>query len=134
MKPELIYLDSSAIVKLIVLEQETSALLSFLAGHPERASSVLVRVEVLRALRRAGVSASQRRRAVDVLARIALLHVEDDILESAAELESADLRSLDAIHIATALSIKEELTGVVTYDERFSSAAKRMGLSIFTPR
>jgi uncharacterized protein len=134
LKPELIYLDSSAIVKLVVLEPETSALLSFLAGHPERASSGLARVEVLRALRRARASASQRRRASDVLSRIALLHVDDDILESAAELESADLRSLDAIHVATVLSIKEELAGVVTYDERFSAAAKRAGLSIFAPR
>ena len=134
MKPELIYLDSSGILKLIVLDRETPALLSFLADHPERASSVLARVEVLRALRRAGASASERRRAVDVLARIALLHVDDDILESAAELESADLRSLDAIHVATALSIKEELTGVVTYDERFSTAARRVGLSVFAPR
>jgi len=80
LKPELIYLDSSAILKLIVLERETPALLSFLADHPERASSVLARVEVLRALRRAGASASERRRAVDVLARIALLHVDDDLL------------------------------------------------------
>jgi predicted nucleic acid-binding protein len=134
LKPELIYLDSSAIVKLIVLEQETSALLSFLGDHPERASSVLARVEVLRALRRAGASASERRRAADVLARIALLHVDDDILESAAELEAADLRSLDAIHIATALSIQSELTGIVTYGERFSAAARRAGLSVFAPR
>jgi uncharacterized protein len=134
LKPELIYLDSSAIMKLVVLEQETSALLSFLANHSERASSVLARVEVLRALRRAGASASERRRAVDVLARIALLHVDDDILESAAELESADLRSLDAIHIATALSIQSELTGVVTYDERFAAAARRAGLSVLAPR
>jgi predicted nucleic acid-binding protein len=134
LKPELIYLDSSAILKLVVQEPETSALLTFLAAHPERASSGLARVEVLRALRRARVSASQRRRAFDVLARIALLHVDDDILESAAELESADLRSLDAIHIVTALSIREELTGVVTYDERFSSAARRAGLSVFAPR
>jgi predicted nucleic acid-binding protein len=134
LRPELIYLDSSAIVKLVVLEQETSALVSFLAAYPERASSGLARVEVLRALRRARASASQRRRASDVLSRIALLHVDDDILESAAELESADLRSLDAIHVATALSIKEELTGVVTYDERFSAAAKRAGLSVFAPR
>jgi predicted nucleic acid-binding protein len=134
LKPGLIYLDSSAILKLVVLEQETSALLTFLAAHAERASSGLVRVEVLRALRRAGSSASLRRRAFDVLARIALLHIDDDILESAAQLEPADLRSLDAIHIATALSIKEELTGVVTYDERFSSAARRAGLSVFTPR
>jgi predicted nucleic acid-binding protein len=134
LKPELIYLDSSAILKLIVLERETSALVSVLADHSERASSVLARVEVLRALRRGGASVSERRRAVDVLARIALLHVDDDILESAAELESADLRSLDAIHIATALSIQSELAGVVTYDQRFSAAAKRAGLSIYAPR
>ena len=129
----MVYLDSSAIVKLVIREAETSALLSFLAGHTERASSSLARVEVHRALRRARSSDAERRRATDVLARIALVRIDDDILEAAAEVEPAELRSLDAIHLATALSIHEELVALVSYDDRFAAAAKRHGLKVLAP-
>lgn len=134
MKAELVYLDSSAIVKLVVYERETPALLSFLGGHSERASSSLARVEVLRALRRARAKASERRRAAEVLARIALVRIDDDILETAAELEPAELRSLDAIHIATALSIREDLAGIVSYDDRLTTGAAKLKLPVISPR
>ncbi len=134
MNGELVYLDSSAIVKLIVLAPETPALLAFLARHPERTSSALARVEVSRALRRAHASSVERHRADDVLERIALIRIDDAILERAAELEPADLRSLDAIHIATALSIQDELGGVVSYDHRFTTAATKLKLAVVAPR
>lgn len=133
MSAELVYLDSSAIVKLVVMEPETPALLSFLARHPERTSSALARVEVSRALRRARVSAAQRRRADDVLARIGLIRIDDAILDRAADLQPADLRSLDAIHIAAALSIQDELAEVISYDDRFTAAAMKLRLKVIAP-
>jgi predicted nucleic acid-binding protein len=129
----LIYLDSSAIVKLVIREAETPALLSFLGDHPERASSALARVEVYRAFRRARASDAEKRRAADVLARIALIRIDDDILQAAAEIEPAQLRSLDAVHLATALLIREEMTALVSYDDRFAAAAKKHGLKVLAP-
>jgi hypothetical protein len=129
-----VYLDSSAIVKLVVREPESSALFDWLAERPERISSALARVEVLRALRRAGpAGAASRRRAREVLDRIALLPVDRPILDAAGELGPLDLRSLDAIHLATALSVGADLAGVVTYDERLAAAATSAHLDVWAP-
>ena len=75
----LLYLDSSAIVKLVVAEPETAALRAFLVAWPDRVTSALARLEVLRALRRAAVPAAVRRRAVRVLARIALVRIDEPV-------------------------------------------------------
>jgi uncharacterized protein len=129
----LVYLDSSAIVKLIVPEPESSALFHWLATRPERISSGVARVEVIRALRRSGLFRISRRRAIAVLERIALLPIDLPILETAAELEPSDLRSLDAIHLATAMSLGADLAGVVTYDERLAGAARAGRIEVWAP-
>ncbi len=129
----LLYLDSSAILKLVVEEAESTALLSVVETFPGRVSSALARVEVLRAVRRAGGTAVEVSRASGVLARIALISVDDDVLTRAAELEPGELRSLDAIHLATALSLGKQLGALATYDRRMSISARRLRLAVISP-
>lgn len=129
----LLYLDPSALVKLVAPEPETPALLSRLGLHPDVVSSALARVEVLRAVARAGGRAKQVKRARDVLARVTLCAVDDPILNAAATLAPLDLRSLDAIHLATALSLGADLDGLVGYDHRLNAAAETLGLVVISP-
>ena len=128
-----VYLDSSALVKLVVFEPESAALREFLRAHALRMSSALAEVEVRRALSRAGYGAAESRRATEVLARIALVDVDRRILRSAATLVPRDHRSLDAIHLATALSLGQDLAGIVTYDQRLSNAAIGADLPVWAP-
>ena len=128
-----LYLDSSALVKLVVLEPESAALREFLRAHVLRLSSALAEVEVPRALKRAGYGAAEGRRATELLARIALVEVDRRILRSAATLGPPDLRSLDAIHLATALSMGHDLAGIVTYDQRLSDAAIDADIVVWAP-
>lgn len=128
----MIYLDSSAIVKLLLPEVESAALRLELARDRERCSSALVRVEVFRALRRANASFETLERAAAVLERIALMPLDDRVLSAAAELDPPGLRSLDAIHLATALSLFG-LTSFVTYDQRLFAAASTAGLRPMAP-
>ena len=128
-----LYLDSSAILKLVIDEPESSALLSLLESFPDRASSALARVEVHRAVRRAGGGKNELRRASEVLARIALVAVDDEVLTRASELEPRELRSLDAIHLATALSLGKQLGALAAYDRRLTSSAKRLRLRVVSP-
>jgi predicted nucleic acid-binding protein len=130
----LVYLDSSALVKLVVVEPESSALLRALAAWPDRLSSALAVTELPRALRRAGFGAAERRRARTILARIALVEVDRRILATAAALQPPGLRSLDAIHLATALAIREDLTALVTYDRQLAAAAARAEVEVVAPR
>jgi predicted nucleic acid-binding protein len=128
----LLYLDSSALVKLVVAEPETPALLQFLAGWPHRVSSALARVEVLRAVNRAGARPAARRRATRVLARVALVRIDDPVIAAAARVTPPELRTLDAIHLATARSL-DDLAGIVTYDARLGRAASRARLKVWSP-
>lgn len=129
----LIYLDSSALVKLVVTEPESAALLELLAAWPDRVSSGLALTEVPRAIRRAGLGAAERRRAQHVLARLVLVDVDRRIVTRAAPLDPPALRTLDAIHVATALLLGDDLGALVTYDARLAAAARRAGLEILTP-
>ena len=129
----LVYLDSSALVKLVVAEPESSVLADFLRGWSERVSSAVALTEVPRALRRAGFGASERRRSREVMARIALVDVDRRILVAAAALDPPALRTLDAIHLATALVVREDLAGLVTYDRRLAAAAERLDLDVLAP-
>ena len=129
-----VYLDASALVKLVAEERESSVLERFLAARPERVSSALARVEVLRSVGRSPLGIAGRRRAEDVLSRIALLRLSEDILAAAGALEPPTLRPLDALHLATALSMGPSLTDFVTYDLRLASAARAAGLDVFAPR
>jgi uncharacterized protein len=129
----LVYLDASALVKLVVLEPESGALVTFLGPRPDRLSSALLLTEIPRALRRAQFTGTARRRAQRLLARLALVDVDRRILSGAAALESPELRTLDAIHLATALAVREDLAGIVTYDRRLAAAAERLDLEVFAP-
>jgi predicted nucleic acid-binding protein len=128
-----LYLDGSAFVKVVIEEAESAALRDFLAGEPARfVSSALLRTEVLRAVRH---QTPQARSAVrEGLRRVDLIAIDDRILDTAGLLEPGVLRTLDAIHIATALAVGDDLGAIVTYDERMIAAAGLMGLATATPR
>ena len=129
----MVYLDASAIVKLVVPEPESAALRGELTRDAEWVSSALARVEVLRALRRTGATVDSFRFAEELLDRMALVAVDQPILNAAASAEPAGLRSLDALHLATVLS----LVGVdafVGYDGRLNAAVAAAGLPVLSPR
>lgn len=126
-----LYLDSSALVKLVVAEAESGALLDHLRGHRERVSCALARVEVPRAVRAHGQPAVHRGR--QLLQRILLVRVDDVLLDEAAALNHANLRNLDAIHLAAARALGGELTEVITYDRRMADAAGQIGLPVAAP-
>jgi predicted nucleic acid-binding protein len=125
------YLDSSAIVKLAVREPESLALRRYLRRRQPLVSSALARTEVLRALLPAGDEAVARGR--DVLQRLDLVRVNDRILYAAGVLQPQELRSLDAIHLATVQQLGE-LSTVVTYDARMGAGARQLGYRVVQPR
>jgi predicted nucleic acid-binding protein len=129
----LLYLDSSALIKLIAREAESAALIAFARAWPERVSSQLARIEVLRAVRHAAASPASRRRAEDILARIALIRIDDAVIAAASDLDPANLRTLDAIHLATAISLGAELGIFVSYDRRLLEAAASARISWAAP-
>jgi uncharacterized protein len=128
-----LYLESSAIVKLVAPEPESAALVATLRSDPETVSSYLAGVEVLRAVRRTGAAAEKVGRAEAVLDRIALVPIDAGVVRRASLLEPTDLRTLDAIHLATALTLGPEIAGLVTYDARLAQAAASAGLAALTP-
>lgn len=128
----LTYIDSSAIVKLAVAEPESRALRRFLARRQPLVSSALARTEVARALMPSGAEAVSRGR--EVLRRIQLLRVNDRVLSEAGHMEPAELRSLDAIHLASARQFGASVRQIVTYDERMAEAASAHGWPVASPR
>jgi predicted nucleic acid-binding protein len=126
-----LYLDSSALVKLVVPEPETKALRELLRSWPERVSSVVARIEVERVARRMGGGAIRRARTV--MSRIALVELDDEVVESASALEPPTLRTLDAIHLGTALSLRKDLGAVCAYDARLGGAAASNGIEVLAP-
>jgi len=125
------YLDSSAIVKLAVREPESGALRRYVRRRRPLVSSALAVTEVTRALLPLGREAVER--GLEVLARIELARVSDRVLRAAGTLLPAELRSLDAIHLATAQQFGDDLGLVVTYDTRMSVAAGSLGFSVTAP-
>lgn len=128
----MIYLDSSALVKLIVAESESAALRRYLRSHQQRVSCALAKVEVMRAVRPQGGAAITRTRRL--LRRLDLVQLDDELLDAAAELNAGVLRSLDAIHLAAAQTLANELAAIVTYDDRMTAAAGLLGLPVAAPR
>ncbi len=128
-----LYLDSSAFLKLMVEEPETAALRGLLGsrGH-RRVSSALLRTEALLAVRHLGAEALAT--AERAGGQFDLVGIDDRILDTAGTLEPRVLRTLDSIHVATALALGDDLETIVTYDERMIEAAKLLGLSTATPR
>ena len=129
----MLYLDSSALVKLVASEPESARLFAFLAGRAELVSSALSRVEVMRAVHRLDDAGELRARAESVLGSVALLRIDDAILTAAAALEPRTLRSLDALHLASALSVRDALEGFLAYDQGLAEAARRQGLKVRAP-
>ncbi len=129
----LLYLDASAVVKLIRNEPESRALLSVLGAWPERVTSSLTALEVRRALRRVNPTTADWRRAAEVLRRIGQIGIGEPILESAAELDPPALRTLDAIHLATAISLGQALGALATYDRRLHTAAVALEIEVLSP-
>src|ERR1700675_2027078 len=132
MSAKVAYLDSSAAVKLLMTERESAALRSWLRQRPERASAALLRVELVRVVRRARLPRlipNARR----LLAGIHLIRLDDALLDRAADLDPAELRSLDSIHLAAAATLGGDLAAVVSYDDRLLAAATSLGLPTATP-
>lgn len=125
------YLDSSALVKLAVREPESAALRRYLSRRRPLVCSSLARAEVARALIALGQEAVQH--GEEVLARIELMRINDRVLHAAGAMLPAELRSLDAIHLATAQQFGDELRAVVTYDNRMARAAAALGWRVLAP-
>jgi uncharacterized protein len=125
------YLDSSAIVKLAIEEPESLALRQFLRRRHRLASSALARTEVARALMEDGPVAVQR--GWEVLQTMSLIRVSDRVLALAGELLPVKLRSLAAIHLATAQMLGKDFGRMVTYDERMAEAARALRLRVASP-
>ncbi len=125
------YLDSSAIVKLVVKEPESPALRAHLRRRRLLVTSALARTEVVRCLLPLGDEAVAR--GLDVLTRLDLVRINDRVLTTAGRLLPIELRSLDAIHLATAQQFETELSHVVTYDGRMARAAEHLGLRVTAP-
>ena len=126
------YLDTSAAAKLVVVEKGSTALRRWVTSRDERMfSSDLLRTELLRATRRAAPEQMVQARAV--LDSLVLVTLSTAVCERAAMLEPDVLRSLDALHLAAALEIGDELEGVVTYDRRLADVAEGLGISVVAP-
>lgn len=127
-----LYLDASAFVKLVVTEPESRALRRFLrSGSGRHVSSALLRTEAVRAVRHLGPKALAPVR--EALRRVDLVLIDDRILDTAATLDPGILRTLDAIHLATALAVGDDLDAIVTYDERMLAGADLLGLPTSAP-
>ena len=134
MSERLLYVDSSALVKLVLAEPESAALRSFLSDREHLVSSAVAAVEVVRAARRASRSKRVASQARHVVRAVHLLAVDLKVLERAAGLAPATLRSLDAIHLASALSLEDDIEAMVVYDDRLANAATTAGLTVVSPR
>jgi len=125
------YIDSSAIVKLVVREPESVALRRYLRRRRPLVSSALARTEVLRAVLPIGAAA--HRRATQVLGRLELIRLSNRVLDAAGDLEPAEMRSLDAVHLATATLLGTTLHRLITYDRRMAEAAGGLDVEVIAP-
>jgi uncharacterized protein len=119
-------------IKLVIPETESEQLRTELGRWGRHASSALARSEVVRAAARVDVAA--REPAGRVVRVLSLIAVTDEILDRAAGLGPLVLRSLDALHLASALSLGDVLGSLVTYDVRLGDAARATGIDVLTPR
>ena len=128
------YLDASALVKLATPEAETDALRAELDTYDVRVTSRLATVEVARALRRRGAASAGLGDAVaEAFTGLAVVELDEAIAGPAGRIDPPTLRSLDAIHLASALAMRSELGAVVTYDARLADAARAAGLEVIAP-
>lgn len=127
-----VYLDTSAFVKLVVRERHSAALRTWINDRDgDIVASDLLRTEALRAAKRHSLPALRRTR--ELLDGLTLIQVTTDICERAADLDPQILRSLDAIHLATALALGDDLEVVATYDDRLAQACALHGVAAVAP-
>jgi uncharacterized protein len=128
-----IYLDTSALLKTVFMAEHSSALADYIRANDAGGyvSSVLLSVELRRAVQR--ISPRQLPKADVELHRVALVALSDAVVETAGRFPDPGLRTLDAIHVATALLVREELTAVVSYDKRMVAVAHAEGLPVVSP-
>jgi predicted nucleic acid-binding protein len=132
-----LYVDSSALVKLIVREDETDALQAELSPWPLLATSSIAVIEVRRAVRRAredGRPDILPDAEIDALLDVPIeMVLTDQVRRAAAALDPDELRTLDAIHVASALALGDDLAALVTYDTRMQKAAESHRITILAP-
>lgn len=130
----LYYADTSAIIKLLVEESDSKAFAGFYDAHAdaEWVSSALLRIEVTRAVARAMPTLLPEAR--ELLLAFSCIAIDDDIVEGAMNEPDRGLRSLDAIHLATARILAPELDAFISYDDRLLRAAGNAGLATLSPR
>lgn len=134
----ILYVDTSALLKLLVREAESTAIEAELLQWPNLATSVITEVELPRAVARAR---EERPEAVidgslilqGVIASAAIIELGDEIVTAARNVEPIYVGALDAIHVASALSLGPELTGVATYDHRMAEALTRAHIKVIAP-
>jgi uncharacterized protein len=131
MAGRLAYVDTSAFVKLVLGEDEASALRAELGNWEGHVASRLLRTEAIRACARYG--RSYARLAAEASHALALLPLDEAVLDAAAELGPAELRTLDALHLATALSLGRDLGAMLVYDARLAEGAREAGLTVHAP-
>ena len=127
----LVYLDASAIVRIVADEPGRAATVAFLRNHEARVTSVISTVEVPRAVARKREDATLA--AASFLDSLVVVALDRTIVSRAASLAPPAVRTLDAIHLATALEFGRELEAFVTYDTRLGDAARSMGLPVAFP-
>ncbi|HSI98254.1 MAG TPA: type II toxin-antitoxin system VapC family toxin [Gaiellaceae bacterium] len=127
----LFYADSSALVKLFVREAESTALATFIPREATLVSSALALVEVTRTVRVAGLEDEIEGGPESILDEVVLLDVDREILRRAASLASTSLRSLDAVHLSTAVTVEPEV--MLAYDRGLRAAARSVGLRVEAP-
>lgn len=126
------YVDTSALAKLVVAEKETAALRRWVRKPGrELVSADLARTELVRAVRRVAPDRLVQARAV--LDAITLVQVSTARFEAAALLDPPSLRTLDAVHLAVALELGDDLDGLVTYDDRLADAARNSAITVLAP-
>ena len=127
------YLDTSALIKLVVAESESPSLRTYLGTIPDDTlfTAALTRTELIRAVRRVDEAATSRSR--HLLGGLATVNLTNSLLDSAAVLEPSLLRSLDAIHLAAAQRAGADLRAVITYDIRMADAAGLLSIPVIAP-
>jgi predicted nucleic acid-binding protein len=133
MNGDAIYLDSSAFVKLFLPESDSAALTRYLAARPLRVSALLLRTETLRAAVRATLSPQRMLLVRALLDGLVFIGADVTLSDEAGIMSPPELRSLDAIHLASARTLGRKLEALVTYDQRLAGAAAWYGMPVVSP-
>jgi len=133
MNGDVVYLDSSAFVKLFLPESDSRALMRYLASRPQRVSAMLLWTEALRTAVRAMLSPQRMLLVRALLDGVSFITAGVTLSDEAGILRPPELRSLDAIHLATARSLGTNLGAFITYDQRLAAAAAWYGIPVVNP-